>query len=157
MKSKIVVIKKKPVKLVEALSHILADTYMVYLKTQNFHWNVISPHFYSLHKLFEEQYKQLAEALDVIAERIRALRARAPGSFTEYLKLTSLHEAHGYPDSDKMVMELLHDHEHLAKNLHEAMQVAKDHDDEVTMDLFIERKTEHDKTAWMLRSILGRS
>ena len=157
MKSKIVVIKKKPVKMIETLSHLLADTYILYLKTQNFHWNVVSPHFFSLHKLFEEQYTALAAALDVIAERIRALRARAPGSFTEYLKMASLHESHGYPDADKMLHELLQDHEHMAKNLSEAFGVAQEHHDEVTLDILIERKTYHDKTAWMLRSLLGRT
>jgi starvation-inducible DNA-binding protein len=157
MKNKIVAIRKKPIKLTEALSLLLADTYVLYLKTQNFHWNVIGPNFISLHKMFEEQYTALAAALDEIAERIRALRSRAPATFAEYLKLATLSEAHGYPDADKMVLELLHGHEHLAKNINEAFEIAKEHNDEVTLDLFIARKNYHEKTAWMLRSTSGRS
>jgi len=156
MKNKIVSIKKKPVKVVEMLSSILADTYILYLKTQNFHWNVIGPNFASLHKMFEEQYTELALAVDLIAERIRALHAKAPATFAEYLRLASVHEAHGYPDANKMVQELMHGHEKIANNLQEAFAVAEHHQDEVTLDILISRKAAHEKTAWMLRSTLGR-
>lgn len=156
MKSKIVSIKKKPIKVIDALSHLLADTYIVYLKTQNFHWNVVGPNFASLHKMFEEQYTALAAAIDEIAERIRALHAKAPATLADYLKLSSITEAHGHPDATKMVQELMHSHEKMASNIQDFFATAKEHDDEVTFDLLIERKNFHEKTAWMLRSTLGR-
>src|SRR5579871_6319221 len=98
--------------LVTGLSCLLADTYFLYLKTQNFHWNVIGPHFYAYHKMFEEQYNQLADATDEIAERIRALDAPAPASFSEFLKLTSLEDAEKNLDAEEMIQELLTDHEY---------------------------------------------
>ncbi|EKD70041.1 MAG: hypothetical protein ACD_46C00662G0001 [uncultured bacterium] len=156
MKNKLILLKKKPMKLVEGLSHLLADTYVLYLKTQNFHWNVDGPDFYSLHKMFEEQYNQLAAATDEIAERIRALHHKAPGSFAEFLKLSVLHEGDHDLKAEKMVLELANDHESISKSLVKLFEVAKECDDEATLDLFIQRKKEHDKTAWMLRSTLGR-
>ena len=140
---------------IDGLSLLLADTYILYLKTQNFHWNVTGPHFPELHKLFEEQYKQLADAIDEIAERIRALKAPAPASFTQFQKLTSLEEADNVLDAEEMLGELLGDHEIIAKNINNLFEVMHDCQDEVTLDLLIERKTDHDKTAWMLRSTLG--
>jgi starvation-inducible DNA-binding protein len=157
MKTKIVAMKKKPIKVIEALTHLLADTYSVYLKTQNFHWNVLGPNFPALHQLFETQYKELAEAIDVIAERVRALRAKAPASFSEYQKLTVIKESHGYPDAEKMLLELLHDHEKMGKIIEEAFTIIEEYNDEVSLDLLVQRKEHHDKTAWMLRSTLGRS
>lgn len=156
MKTKIVEIKKKPVKVIEALTHLLADTYVLYLKTQNFHWNVVGPNFASLHKMFEEQYTALAGAVDEIAERIRALHSRTPASFADYLKLASITEAHGHPDATKMVQELMQGHEKISKNIQATFAVAEDHEDEVTFDLLVQRKNFHEKTAWMLRSTLGR-
>jgi len=156
MKNSTVSAKKKSTQLIDGLAHLLADTYMIYLKTQNFHWNVEGPNFHSYHKMFEEQYQQLAEATDVLAERMRALKVPAPASFSKFLQLTSLEEAGQHLSAQEMVRTLLHDHEIIAKEINGLFAVAEECGDEVTMDLFIQRKTEHDKTAWMLRSILGR-
>ena len=146
--------KKTAQDVVDGLSHLLADTYLLYLKTQNFHWNVTGPHFHTLHIMFEEQYGQLAAATDELAERIRALKAKAPGSFGEFLKLTSLQEAESDVNAETMIKELLIDHESIAASLEILFKVVQEDGDEVTMDMLIERKTEHDKTAWMLRSTL---
>jgi len=138
----------------DSLAHLLADTYVLYLKTQNFHWNVTGPHFSEYHKLFEEQYQQLAGATDVIAERLRALDIIAPASFSQFLMLTSIKEAEGDLPAQSMIQKLLYDHELIAKQLTKMFVWAQKENDEVTLDLFIQRKTEHDKTAWMLRSLL---
>lgn len=140
---------------IDGLSHLLADTYLLYLKTQNFHWNIISPNFPSYHKLLEEQYEALAEATDILAERIRALNAKAPASFSEYLKLTSLKEAHGNLDAEAMLKALLGDHIAIGTTLTNLFEIIENAGDEVTLDLLIQRKAEHDKVAWMLRSTLG--
>lgn len=141
--------------MVDGLTHLLADTYVLYVKTQNFHWNVTGPLFYSFHKMFEEQYSELAEATDTIAERIRALMAPTPASMGEFLKLTSLEEADSDLAPEEMIDELLNDHELMAKNITVLFGVAQDAGDEVTLDMLIQRKEEHDKIAWMLRSTLG--
>lgn len=146
--------KKSTQDVVDGLSHLLADTYLLYLKTQNFHWNVTGPHFHTLHKMFEEQYEQLSSANDLIAERIRALHAKAPGSFGEFLKMASLQEAEGDVSAELMIKELLIDHESMSSSLQKLFALAQEDGDEVTLDMLIERKTEHDKTAWMLRSTL---
>lgn len=138
----------------EVLSHLLADTYILYLKTQNCHWNVAGIQFFSLHKMFEEQYNSLANAVDQIAERLRALNITAPGSLSQFLKLTSLKEITKPLDTTKMLKELLHDHESLSEAISNALRLTKE-EDEVTMDLLIQRKAEHEKTAWMLRSSLA--
>lgn len=138
----------------KGLSCLLANTYLLYLKTQNFHWHVTGPNFYSLHKMFEDQYEALAEAVDVLAERLRAMSARAPASFTEFLKLTTLKEATGNYTASNMINELFRDHQAIAKQLEELFAIADASGDEVTLDLLIQRKTEHDKTAWMLKSSL---
>lgn len=140
---------------VEGLSHLLADTYLLYLKTQNFHWNVSGLNFPSYHLLFEGQYEALADAIDVLAERIRALKAPTPASFADFLRLTSLKEVRSKLDAKAMLQTLLSDHETIGKNLTNLFTLADQAGDEVTLDLFIQRKTEHDKTAWMLRSTLG--
>lgn len=140
--------------IIDGLSCLLADTYLLYLKTQNFHWNVTGPTFISLHLMFEEQYEQLADAADVIAERIRALQAPAPGSFAEFLKLTSLEEADSGISAEEMLHALLKDHESMSEASNRMIQTAEEDGDEVTVDMLIERKSEHDKTAWMLRSTL---
>lgn len=145
---------KRPANLVDGLSKLLADTYLLYLKTQNFHWNIGGPHFYSMHKLFETQYESLGEATDTIAERIRALNAPAPGSFSAFLKLTSLKEADAEATDAEMVTILLCDHEAMGTNLNRLFAVAEAAGDEVTLDMLITRKAQHDKDAWMLRSIL---
>lgn len=141
----------------EGLVRLLADTYVLYVKTQNFHWNVVGPHFFAYHKAFEEQYEQLADAVDVIAERIRALNEQTPASMSDFLSLTSLDEAEERLEVKEMVKMLLEDHEMIADILTELFEIAEENNDEVTLDLLIQRKTEHDKTAWMLRSALGQS
>lgn len=139
----------------DGLAHYLADTYLLYLKTQNFHWNVRGPHFYSLHKFFEELYQELAEAVDIIAERIRALHMSAPASFAQFLKLTSLDEETATVSAEEMLKQLLHDHQTLSRNLSRLFQQAEQAEDEATVDLITERMRVHEKTAWMIRSTLG--
>jgi starvation-inducible DNA-binding protein len=156
IKTKPSLVQKECTSLVNGLTVLLADTYMLYLKTQNFHWNVTGPHFFSLHKLFEEQYLALAAAIDELAERIRALGAHTPASFSYFLKISSLDEPDEHVNADNMVKILLRDHEMLAKSLVKLCKIAEDGSDEVTLDLLIERKSMHDKTAWMLKSTLGR-
>lgn len=136
----------------EGLAKLLADTYTLYLKTQNFHWNVTGPHFHSLHKMFEEEYIELAAAVDEIAERIRALGAIAPASFSDFLKLTSIKEETSTPEAAQMVKKLLSDHETVIDHLQSLMPVAENLNDEATLDLLITRTEIHQKTAWMLRS-----
>lgn len=138
--------------LIKGLSQLLADTYTLYLKTQNFHWHVTGPLFHSLHRMFEEQYIELANAVDEIAERIRTLGANAPASFTEFLKLTSLKEASGEHNAADMVHTLLQDHEKMVKYIEKLIPVAQKINDEGTLDLLIIRTEVHQKTAWMLRS-----
>jgi starvation-inducible DNA-binding protein len=139
-------------KLVDGLAHLLADTYILYVKTQNFHWNIQSPNFYAYHKMLEEQYEELAEAVDVIAERMRSMNVLAPASLREFLALTSLQESSNDLSASDMIQRLLADHEVMASHLMTLFKLAQDAGDEVTLDLLIERKTAHDKTAWMLRS-----
>ena len=139
----------KPV--AEALKTVLADTYALYLKTQNYHWNVEGPQFKSLHGLFEEQYTDLAAAIDEIAERIRALGEKAPGTMKAYGALTSIKEGDENLDAKKMVKELEADQGVIAASLKKALAVAQKADDEVTADLMIGRLTVHEKAAWMLR------
>lgn len=152
MKGKMSIVDKKHSQLIEGLSHLLADTYILALKTQNFHWNVSGPHFIAYHEMFEAQYNQLFSAIDLIAERIRALKAPAPATFQEYMDMTSLQEAGKHLNADHMIRELAADHETMAKMVDHLFHVAEADKDEVTLDILIQRKYEHDKTAWMLRS-----
>ena len=138
--------------LIDGLSYLLADTYVLYVKTQNFHWHIEGPYFYAYHHMFEEQYEALAKASDMIAERIRALDHQAPASLSAFLKLTSLKETDARLDAKQMIKTLLKDHETIANRLSKLLTIAQHCDDEVTLDLFIERKAEHEKIAWMLRS-----
>lgn len=138
----------------DGVSRVLADSYALYLKTHNFHWNVTGPMFNSLHNMFEEQYTELATAIDEIAERIRALGARAPGSFSEYEKLTSIPEESGAPEAEEMIRQLVTDHEIVARTAREVFTTADEAHDEPTADLLTERMQLHEKTAWMLRSML---
>lgn len=144
--------KNHTTQMTEGLAKLLADTYTLYLKTQNFHWNVTGPLFHSLHKMFEEEYVELAAAVDEIAERIRALGAIAPGSFAEFLKLTSIKEETSTLTASDMVKKLLSDHEIVIQHLQSLMPVAQGLNDEATLDLLITRTETHQKTAWMLRS-----
>jgi len=136
------------------LSRLLADSYMVYLKTHNYHWNVTGEHFHSLHEQFEEQYTELAEAIDEIAERIRALGYRAPGTFKEFNELTSINEDTKQPDALDMVRKLAEDNETILRTAREALEPCQEAADEATIDLITERLTVHSKTSWMLRSHL---
>ncbi|MDX1902227.1 MAG: DNA starvation/stationary phase protection protein [Gammaproteobacteria bacterium] len=138
--------------LINGLSSLLADTYTLYLKTQNFHWHVTGPLFHSLHRMFEEQYNELANAVDELAERIRTLGAKAPASFAEFLKLSSIKEASEEHNAADMVHALLLDHEKMVKHLEKLIPVAQKINDEGTLDLLIMRTEVHQKTAWMLRS-----
>lgn len=137
------------------LSILLADSYTLYLKTHNYHWNVTGPMFQTLHTLFETQYNELALAVDEIAERIRALGEFAPGSYKEYAKLTSIKEADGIPSAEEMIKDLVKGQEAIAKTARSIVPVADHAADEVTLDLLTQRMTVHEKTAWMLRSLVA--
>ncbi len=136
------------------LSRFLADTYTLYLKTHGFHWNVTGPMFNTLHTMFETQYNELWLSIDVIAERIRALDAFAPGSYSDFAKLTSLKETSGVPGAKDMIAQLLEGHETVTRTARELFPVAEKGSDEATMDLLTQRIQVHEKTAWMLRSLL---
>jgi starvation-inducible DNA-binding protein len=140
----------------QGLTRILASTYMVYVKTHNYHWNVTGPLFQPLHGFFEEQYKVLAEAVDEIAERIRALGYRAPGTFGEFMKLSHLQEdaPDRVPEAEDMVMNLQQDHETISNSGRKLIHIANDAGDDATSDLLTKQLEFHEKTAWMLRSFL---
>ena len=137
------------------LSVLLADTYTLYLKTHNYHWNVTGPMFQTLHTLFETQYTELAVAVDDIAERIRALGEFAPGSYKEYARLTNLKEADGIPSAEEMIKDLVKGQEAIAKTARSIVPVADKAADEVSLDLLTQRMTVHEKNAWMLRSLVA--
>jgi starvation-inducible DNA-binding protein len=137
------------------LSALLADTYTLYLKTHNYHWNVTGPMFQGLHTLFETQYTELALAVDLIAERIRALGEYAPGSYKEFAKLTSIKEAEGHPTADEMIKDLVKGQEAIAKTARSIVPVADKASDEPTLDLLTQRMQIHEKNAWMLRSLIS--
>ena len=138
----------------QGLSHLLADTYTLYLKTHNFHWNVKGPMFQTLHLMFETQYNELALAVDLIAERIRALGEPAPGSYSDYARLSSIKEAKGVPTATKMIAELVAGQEAVARTARRIFPLAEKANDEPTADLLTQRLQVHEKTAWMLRSLL---
>lgn len=142
-------------KVSEALSNVLADNFTLYLKTHNFHWNVVGPMFHTLHQMFEEQYNELWLAGDAIAERIRALGFMAPGSHREFSKLTYLREAEAGLSATEMMAELLRDHETCARTARWALSVARTASDAPTEDLLTQRLSAHEKAAWMLRSMLA--
>lgn len=139
----------------DGLSVLLADSYTLYLKTHNYHWNVTGPMFQTLHTLFETQYNELALAVDEIAERIRALGEFAPGSYKEYAKLTNIKEADGIPNAEEMIKDLVKGQEAIAKTARSIVPVADDASDEVTLDLLTQRMNIHEKNAWMLRSLIA--
>jgi starvation-inducible DNA-binding protein len=139
----------------EALSRVLANTFTLYLKTHNYHWNVIGPMFHTLHLIFEEQYNELWLAGDAIAERIRALGCIAPGSYREFSRLTYLRESEVVPSANEMIAELLRDHETCARTARWALSVARKAVDAPTEDLLTQRVMAHEKAAWMLRSMLA--
>ena len=137
------------------LGRVLADTYTLYLKTHNYHWNVTGPMFNTLHLMFEEQYNELWIAIDLIAERIRSLGEFAPGSYAQFAQLTSLAEADGVPEAEAMLADLVAGHEAVARTTRVAFAAASDAGDQPTSDLLTQRLQVHEKTAWMLRSMLG--
>jgi starvation-inducible DNA-binding protein len=141
-------------KLADGLVNLLADTFTLYLKTHNFHWNVIGPQFRALHLMFEEQYKELWEATDDIAERVRALGYPVPATFAQFAKRSSIKEAAGVPEAQSMLRQLRDDHESLARSLRAVIAAADKADDASTSDLLTGRLESHEKTAWMLRSML---
>ena len=139
---------------VEALSQLLADSYTLYLKTHNFHWNVTGPMFTTLHTLFETQYTELALAVDEIAERIRAVGAVAPGSYAAFAKRTKIQESESVPTAVQMVEQLAADQQTVARAARGVVEAAQKVDDEVSADLGIGRMQVHEKNAWMLRSLI---
>lgn len=136
------------------LSHLLADSYTLYLKTQNFHWNVTGPHFTGLHQLFEQQYTELATAVDEIAERIRALGHIAPGGFAIYAKLASLTDSPETLSAKEMIEQLVRDNETIINHLNSYFPHAEKGSDQPSLDLITRRLEVHEKTAWMLRSMV---
>ena len=141
-------------KLVEALSTVLANTFILSLKTQNFHWNVTGPMFHTLHLMFQEQYAELWHAGDALAERIRAPGRPAPGSYGEFARLTYLLELETLPSATGMIGELLSDHETCARTVRSALALSRSAVDPATEDLLSDRLAAHEKAAWMLRSLL---
>ena len=141
-------------KIAEGLSRLLADTYTLYLKTHNFHWNVTGPMFQTLHLMFETQYTELALAVDLIAERIRALGYPAPGTYSEYVKLSSIPETPGVPKATEMIRLLVEGQEAVVRTARSVFPVVDEVNDEPTADLLTQRMQVHEKTAWMLRSLL---
>ncbi len=139
----------------EGLSRLLADTYTLYLKTHNFHWNVTGPMFNTLHLMFEGQYNELALAVDGIAERIRALGFPAPGTYAAYARLSSIKEEEGVPDAEEMIRQLVQGQEAVVRTARSIFPLADKVADEPTADLLTQRMQVHEKTAWMLRSLLA--
>ena len=142
-------------KIVEGLSKLLADSYILYLKTHNFHWNVEGPMFNTLHQMFMVQYTEQWNALDLIAERIRALGSYAPGSYKKFSQLSSIPESEETLPAKEMIKHLLHGHEAVAKTLRGIFPIADQGNDEATLDLLTQRLQTHEKTAWMLRALLS--
>lgn len=138
----------------EGLSRLLADSYTLYLKTHNFHWNVTGPMFQTLHLMFEAQYTELATAVDLIAERIRALGFPAPATYSEFVKLTSIKEPSGVPSAKDMIRQLVDGQETVVRTARTIIPLVERAQDESTTDLLTQRMQTHEKTAWMLRSLL---
>jgi len=144
--------KKGTEKMAVLLSQCLANLYTLQVKTQNFHWNLVDPRFHSLHAFFQEQYEKVFEFVDEVAERIRMLGHRAPGSMREFLDLGTLDEASGLSSGDEMLSELLIDHELIIKEIRGVIEEAQKVNDEGTADLLIALLRFHEKTVWMLHS-----
>ncbi len=142
-------------RIASGLSKLLADSYTLYLKTHNYHWNVEGPQFNTLHLMFEGHYTELATAVDEIAERIRALGVKAPGSYSEFNAITSIEEASGEESAEEMIRQLVIGQETVARTAREASEAAADASDEPTADLLTQRMQIHEKNAWMLRSMLA--
>jgi starvation-inducible DNA-binding protein len=142
-------------KIAQGLARLLADTYTLYLKTHNFHWNVTGPMFQTLHLMFETQYNELALAVDLIAERIRALGFPAPGTYREFAELSSIKEPRGVPAAEDMIRELVAGQEAVVKTARAVFPLVDEVHDEPSADLLTQRMQVHEKTAWMLRSLLA--
>ncbi len=138
----------------QGLSRLLADTYTLYLKTHNFHWNVTGPMFQTLHLMFETQYTELALAVDLVAERIRSLGFPAPGTYKQYAALSSIKEEEGIPKAQEMIRLLVEGQEAVVRTARSLYPVVEAAQDEATADLLTQRIQLHEKTAWMLRSLL---
>lgn len=136
------------------LARVLADTYTLYLKTHNFHWNVTGPMFQTLHLMFETHYNELALAVDLVAERIRALGLPAPGTYSDFARLSAIKEDAGVPKAQEMIRRLVEGHETVARTSREVFRIAEGASDQPTCDLLTQRMQVHEKTAWMLRSLL---
>jgi starvation-inducible DNA-binding protein len=141
-------------RIADGLAKVLADTYTLYLKTHNFHWNVTGPMFNTLHLMFEAQYNELALAVDLVAERIRALGFPAPGSYSAYAKLSSIEEADGVPAAEEMIAQLVKGHEAVVRTARGVFPAVEKASDQPTADLLTQRMQVHEKTAWMLRALL---
>jgi starvation-inducible DNA-binding protein len=149
--------KEQREKIAEGLSRLLADSYTLYLKTHNFHWNVTGPMFSTLHLLFETHYTELALAVDQIAERIRALGVNAPGSYKQFAELTTITEETGTPGAEEMIKQLIVGQETVARTARSIFPLVDDANDEPTADLLTQRMQVHEKNAWMLRSLIDKS
>lgn len=154
MSIEIGIAEKDRKKIAEGLSRLLADSYTLYLKTHNFHWNVTGPMFNTLHLMFEQQYTELATAVDLIAERIRALGHPAPGSYRDYARLSSIREAEGVPEANEMIRQLVAGQEAVVRTARDVFATADEANDQPTADLLTQRMQVHEKNAWMLRSLL---
>lgn len=142
-------------KVAHGLSELLADSYTLYLKTHNYHWNVTGPQFRTLHLMFEEHYTELATAVDLIAERIRSLGFKAPGSYKEFQKLMSMSEPEGSLNANEMIVDLVHSHEAVVRKAREVLEMGETAGDQASVDLVTQRIQLHEKTAWMLRSLVN--
>lgn len=147
--------EKHRAEIADGLSRLLADSYTLYLKTHNFHWNVTGPMFQTLHLMFEQQYTELAAAVDLIAERIRALGYPAPGSYREFSKNTSIEESEGTSSAEEMIEQLVRGQEAVVRTARSILPIVEKANDQPTLDLLTQRMQVHEKTAWMLRSLLA--
>jgi len=141
----------------EGLSKVLADSFVLYLKTHNYHWNVTGPMFQTLHVMFMDQYTELWNALDVIAERIRSLGFPAPGTFKDFLRLSSIKEVEGSLSTDAMIRELIAGQDAVTRAARAALKIADKADDQPSVDILVQRMQIHEKNAWMLRSLIDNS
>ncbi|KIE04933.1 Uncharacterized protein NF27_EY00290 [Candidatus Jidaibacter acanthamoeba] len=142
-------------KVINQLKVVLADTYSLYLKTQNYHWNVVGEHFNSLHKMLEEQYEKLAEMVDETAEKIRMLGEKAPGTFSEFSALSSTKNPNSEYPWRKMVEDLLNDHKNMCINIEKFIKICEEEQDYTTNDMLTQRLAFHQKICWMLKSLIA--
>jgi starvation-inducible DNA-binding protein len=155
MKINVGINDKNRKEIAQGLSRFLANTYTVYLKTHQYHWNVTGPMFQTLHVMFEEQYNELWLAIDEIAERIRTLGEYAPGTYHEFSQLSEIEEEQNVVSAEEMIRSLVGGHESVIRSARELFPLAEDANDQVSLDLLTQRLQVHEKTAWMLRSLLA--